>query len=221
MGTTVAKKVVVAVTGFGMVLFLIGHMLGNLQAFEGAEKLNGYAELLRIEPVLLWAIRLGLLAFVLAHVYATISLNIESRAARPVKYHTKKTLAATPASRTMLYGGIALFFYIVYHILHFTTRSVHTALVSSTYTTDGHVHPDVFANVVRSFQNPIISAVYIAAQIFLFFHLTHGVQSAFRTVGVTHPRYLAIAKTGGQILALVIVLGFIAVPVGVLAGIIE
>lgn len=221
IGTTVGKKIVVAVTGLGMVAFLIGHMLGNLQAFEGAEKLNEYAELLRFEPAMLWVVRLGLIAFVLAHVVATVSLNVLSRAARPVGYRTHEMLAATPASRTMLYGGIAIFLYVVYHILHFTTRSLHTGLVGHTYASDGHVHADVYANVVASFQNPIISGVYILAQAMLFLHLTHGIQSAVRTLGVSQPRYLAFARNGGRLLALVIVLGFVAVPLGVLAGVIE
>lgn len=216
--SSIGRKILVAVTGLGMVGFLIGHMIGNLRAYEGADAVNEYAELLRFEPTLLWAFRLGLLAFVVIHVVLTIQLRRENRLARPSRYAVSATVEASAASKVMLYGGIAIFLYVVYHILHLTVRSVHPELVGNTYTTGGHAHVDVYRNVVESFQSPIISGVYILAQVALFFHLQHGILSAARTLGVSHPRYVRWARNGGRALSAIIVLGFLAVPIGVLAG---
>ena len=219
--SSIGRKATVAVTGLGMVLFLIGHMLGNLRAFEGPESLNSYAEFLRIEPPLLWTIRIGLLVLVLVHAFLTVTLTLENSAARPRKYVKAARVESTVASRTMIYGGIALALYVVYHILHFTTRSVHRTLVGNSYMKGGEAHVDVYANVVQSFQNPVISVIYIVAQVFLFLHLVHGVQSALRTLGVNHPTYVTMGRRIGIALALIICVGFTLVPVGVLAGIIK
>jgi succinate dehydrogenase / fumarate reductase cytochrome b subunit len=212
-GSSIGKKFVVASTGAIMILFLIGHMLGNLQVFEGrgptveTTRLNQYAHLLRLEMPLLWTIRLVLLAAVILHVWTTIQLWLENRAARPEGYSNKQSVQSTLYSRTMIYGGLALFTYLVYHILHFTVGAVHKGLLE---------HGDVYGNVVRSFRVPAISVVYIVAQVFLYMHLRHGFQSLFRTLGVSHPRYVAMLERLGLVVALVITLGFIAVPLAVL-----
>jgi len=213
--SSIGRKFVVAVTGAIMVLFLIGHMLGNLQAFEGrgpaggTPRLNAYAHLLRVEMPALWTVRIVLLAALILHVWTTILLTLENRKARPRRYAIHKKIETTLATRTMIWGGLALFAYVIYHIMHFTMGVVHRDLL-----TEG----DVYDNVVRSFQVPWISGVYIVAQFFLYMHLQHGVESMFRTLGVDHPRYVAAARVFGHLLALVVALGFIAVPVGVLAG---
>lgn len=214
-GTSVGKKVIVALTGAFMVLFLMAHMIGNLQVFEGRgvapelTKLNQYAELLRKEIAILWGFRLALLGSVFLHVMTTIQLTWQNREARPVEYASRKWVETTPASRMMIWGGIALGLYIVYHVLHFTTGTVHGDL---------YTHGDVYDNVIRSFQRPWISAVYIVAQVALFFHLYHGVLSAAQTLGVSHPTYLDFAKKAGVALSLIISLGFLIVPVSVLLG---
>jgi succinate dehydrogenase / fumarate reductase cytochrome b subunit len=212
--SSIGKKVVVAVTGLAMVLFLVAHMVGNLKVFIGPEAMNHYAALLRIEPEILPLARVGLLVMVTLHILATVRLTAENRRARGVAYATHAKTRSTTASRTMIFGGIAIALYVVYHLLHFTTRDVHQALVP-------YDHHNVYANVVLSFQNPLIAGVYILAQVALFFHLTHGIQSAFRTLGVSHPRYLAVTTKGGHALAAIIVLGFMSVPLAVLARIVK
>jgi len=212
--SSIGKKLVVAVTGVAMVLFLVAHMVGNLKVFKGPEALNHYAELLRVVPELLPAFRIGLLVMVGLHILATVQLTAQNRGARGVSYAAHSKQRSTAASRTMIFGGIAIALYVVYHILHFTTRDVHQALVP-------YDHHNVYANVVKSFQNPMIAGVYLLAQVALFFHLTHGIQSAFRTLGVSHPRYLELTTKGGHALAAIIVLGFMAVPLAVLAGIVK
>ena len=216
--SSIGKKIVVAVTGGLLVLFLVGHMLGNLLAFEGrggtpeTTKLNEYAELLRVEPALLWALRLVLLTAAVLHILTTIKLTLDNRAAKGSRYAVTRRRSATLASRTMIYGGLLLAAFIVYHILHFTTGSVHRGLFE---------HGMVYDNVVRSFRNPLIVGAYLLAQAFLFLHLTHGIASLAETLGVRHPRYLALFRRGGPILALVFLVGFTSVPVAVLLGVIR
>ena len=212
--SSVGKKFIVAVTGLGMVGFLVGHLLGNLLVFEGPEAVNQYAEILRFDPFILWGLRLGLIAMVTLHIVFTARLTLENRAARPVGYATLVTQKASPASRTMIYGGILVLLYIVYHLLHLTFRSVHPELVP-------HDHHDVYSNIVGSFQVPLVAAVYIAAQVILFFHLKHGFQSAFRTIGVSHPGRLAALEKLSVVVALVITAGFISIPVAIFTGLVK
>jgi succinate dehydrogenase / fumarate reductase cytochrome b subunit len=212
--SSIGRKFVVAVTGLVMLGFLIAHMVGNLKAFAGAPALNHYAELLRIEPELLLVTRTGLLVAVVLHVFFVVQLALENRRARPSRYAVMDTVKATLASRTMLVGGILIFGYVVYHLMHLTFRSVHRDLVPFD-------HTNVFGNVAASFKNPAITATYVALQVVLLFHLQHGIQSALRTIGVSHPRYVAIGRSAGWVLAVVITVGFAAVPLGVFFGVIQ
>lgn len=215
--SNVGKKTIVAVTGLIMVGFLFVHMLGNLQMFEGREldpamtKMNAYAAFLKKEMALLWGARLFLLASAALHVIFTIKLTIENKKARPEGYAVRKTYSSA-ASRMMIYGGIFLLFYIVYHILHFTTGSAHPELFH---------HEDVYQTVVASFQVPMISVVYVAAMVALFAHLYHGTLALFYTLGVTNPSHLCLAKKVGLGLSIIICGGFISIPVGVLLGCIQ
>lgn len=212
--STVGKKTIVAVTGLMLVGFLFVHMLGNIQMFAGAgetpelTKMNEYAGLLKKEPALLWMARFGLLGAALAHIFFTIALTRQNREARPVSYANKKTYS-TLASRTMIYGGLFLLFYIIYHLMHFTLGVVHQDLF--------HGH-DVYRSVVESFKQPMISTAYILAMVFLFMHLLHGIQSMFQTLGMTNPIHVRIAKQLGFGLAFIICGGFISIVIGVWMG---
>lgn len=219
-GTSIGKKWVVAVTGVLLVLFLIAHVLGNLLAFDGREetgeaKLNTYGEILRFEMVLLWAFRIGILAAAVLHVVTTIKLTLENRAARGERYAVKKNQASTLASRTMIWGGLFLLAFIVYHLLHFTLGVAHPEQVARY-----GIH-DVYSRVVESFRNPAITIAYLLAMMFLFIHLVHGLRSIPETLGLEHPRWLALARRGGPILAFIIAGGFASVPLAVWSGILK
>ena len=128
--TTVGKKVLMAVTGIILVLYVIGHMLGNMQIYMGAEQINGYAELLHSSSAFLWTARLVLLFCVLVHIVAAVQLWARNRASRPVKYKKFRPPEADYAARTMVWSGPILAFFIIYHILHFTTgRSTGTTSI--------------------------------------------------------------------------------------------
>lgn len=209
--SVIGKKVVMAATGLVLCGFVLVHMIGNLQLFQGPEKLNHYAELLRISMPLLWTARIVLLACVFLHILSAFQLWLLKRAARPVDYVRKSSIATTYAARTMIVSGPILLLFIVYHILHFTTGQAHPEFKQG----------DVYANVVRGFQNPLASIFYMVANILLATHLYHGVWSMFQTVGVNHPKYTPKLKTLAKIYGIVIGVGNVSMPLAVLAGIVK
>ncbi|MEZ4472017.1 MAG: succinate dehydrogenase cytochrome b subunit [bacterium] len=211
--TTIGKKAIMAVTGVIMVGFVTAHMIGNLQAYSGREVFNAYAAFLHGLSGPLWVARLVLLGSVIAHVWAAISLVRQNRAARPVRYQVKQTLATTYAAKVMPLGGLILVLFIIYHLLHFTT---------------GHVAPgefrgwqDAYHNFVTGFQVPAIAGVYVVANIFLGLHLYHGIWSMLQTLGINHPRYNHWRKRAAAGLAVVVAGGNISFPIAVLAGVIQ
>jgi succinate dehydrogenase / fumarate reductase cytochrome b subunit len=208
-GSTVGKKIVMAATGLIMVAFLIGHMVGNLQVFLGAQKLNAYSAFLHSLGELLWLVRGVLLVSLVLHVVAAVQLIRIDRAARPVAYAKHETLAATLASRTMRWGGLVLAIFIVLHLLYFTTGTLRPAPFS---------HGDVYANVVGNFMIPWVAALYIAAMVAVGLHLYHGTWSVFRTLGVAPPSARPLQHRISLVLAVILWLGFTLVPVGVLLG---
>jgi succinate dehydrogenase / fumarate reductase cytochrome b subunit len=211
--STIGRKVIMAVTGIILVGFVIGHMIGNLQVYLGAESLNHYGRLLRtlVHGWALWAVRAVMLTAVVLHIWAATSLTLDSRRARPVGYREHKYREATYASRTMRWGGVILLLFIVYHLLHFTTGTAHPDFIEG----------DVYHNFVTGFQSVPVSVVYIFAMIALGLHLRHGVWSMFQTLGVSHPRYIAIAHALAWAVAVVVVVGNISFPVAVLAGVVK
>lgn len=206
--STVGKKVVMAVTGAMLVLFLVGHMIGNLQVYLGAEAYNHYAEALKALGAGLWAIRLGLLMILVIHLWSSFLLWRTSSNARPVSYKKWTPDASTYASRTMRWTGPIIAAYALFHILHLTVGVQQPWF-------DPH---NVYGNVVRGFQNPLLSGIYIVSMLLLVFHLYHGAWSFLQSLGANHPRYNQWRKNGALVVTALIGLGFIAVPLGVLAG---
>lgn len=219
--TTVGAKMVMAVTGLGLFAFVIAHLLGNLQIFLGPLALNTYAHKLRTMPALLWAARLGLLTIFVLHVAAAAQLWLRIRAARPIPYHHKHYIEASFASRTMMLSGMLVLLFIAYHLAHFTFHVVHQETIPLTTIkfegADEQVF-DVYRMVVLGFRNVLISGLYIAGQIVLGFHLSHGVSSLFQTLGLKYPRQRKVIEALGPICAAAIVLGNISMPLAVLAG---
>lgn len=208
---TIGKKIVMAVTGVILVLFVVVHMAGNLQILGGAAKINHYAELLRTSMPLLWTARIGLIAATVLHVRAALQLYALKAAARPVAYAKKGNRGATLASRSMIWSGYALGLFIVLHILHFTTGTVHSDFIEG----------DVFHNVTTAFRSPVIAGIYIVSMGFLYLHLSHGLFSFTQSLGLSHPRYSAVAKGAAGVVAVVVAAGFVTVPIAVLAAIVK
>ena len=202
--TTVGKKVIMAVSGFILVGFVIGHLLGNLQLYLGPEAINGYAAKLHSMPPLVWTARLVLLFAVGVHIASAFSLWARNTQARGSRYKQRKDLATDYAARTMYWSGPILLAFIVYHLLHFTILPAHPG--------------DVYRNVVEGFQVPLIAAFYIVGNIALGFHLFHGVYSAFQSLGANHPRYNNYRRDLAIAICAVVTIGNISFPIAVLAG---
>lgn len=197
-----------AVSGCILFLFVLGHLIGNLQIYEGPDKLNRYAALLRSMPALLWGVRVVLLAMVLLHIWSSIQLAGRNIDARPVGYQKKKTTGSSYASRTMYWSGPIIFAFIVYHLLDFTFGRVNPHYESG----------NVYGNVVASFQLIPVAVFYIIAMLLLCLHLYHGLWSMFQSLGVAHPRYTPMLRRGAAVVAILIAAGNISIPVAVLSG---
>jgi succinate dehydrogenase / fumarate reductase cytochrome b subunit len=218
--STIALKILMALSGLIFVAFVLAHMYGNLKAFSGHEAFNDYAEYLRTmgEPLLpysgaLWILRLGLIVSLVVHVYAALVLWRRARTARTTPYQVKKHTGATWASLLMRWGGVTLLLFVVWHLLNFTVGKVNVA---------GGPTDDPYVLLVDTFTTWWMTLIYLVAMAMLGAHLHHGFWSAFQTLGMTgSARARSTAKTVGLVLAIVIVVGYSAVPVAVLAGIIE
>jgi succinate dehydrogenase / fumarate reductase cytochrome b subunit len=213
-GASIGRKLIAATTGALLLVFLFGHMLGNMKVFQGPESLNSYAAWLQGHP-LLWFIRIGLLAVFVIHVYLTVTLAWENRRARPVGYRRYRPGTLSLASRYMFWSGLTIFAFVAYHLLHFTFGVVDPA---NTRLLDAQGGLDVYARMVRSFGNPVIAGSYIAAMALLGFHLWHAITSAFQTFGVHHESYQTLIKVGSIILIAALVIGNCSIPIMILAG---
>jgi len=213
VSSSIGRKVVMAVTGAILFGFVFVHMIGNLQVYLGPETMNHYATFLRqfLHGYGLWIARLVLLAAVVLHIGSAASLTLASRRARPVQYEETKWKESTYASRTMRWGGVILLLFVIYHLLHLTTGTVHQSFIEG----------DVYHNFVAGFRSVPVSLFYIFAMLALGLHLRHGVWSMFQTLGVSHPRYIRMAHLGAWIFAVVIVIGNISFPLAVLAGLVK
>ncbi len=217
--STVGKKILMAASGVVLVLFVLGHMAGNLKAFQGPAAFDAYAEFLREvgSPLLghgelLWIVRAVLVGAVAIHILAAWQLTRTSHAARPVAYRRRlEPEASTYASRTMRWGGVVLVLFVVYHLLHFTFGTAHPDFVTGA----------VYHNVIVGFRIWWVVAAYTVAMLALGFHLYHGVWSAFQTLGVNHPRYNGLRRPLAGIIAVVVVAGFLAVPLAVATGVLR
>jgi succinate dehydrogenase / fumarate reductase cytochrome b subunit len=213
-GASVGRKLVAATTGVFLIVFLFGHLFGNLKVFQGAESLNNYAAFLQGHP-LVWVFRFVLLGVFVTHIWATLSLARENRAARPVRYRKFRPQAATIASRYMALSGVLLLVFVVYHLLHFTFGVIGPPGAAFA---EAHDRLDVYSMVVHSFRNPWIAGSYVASMLFLGLHLLHGAASAFQTFGVRHESYDALVKGIALAIVAVLVLGNVAIATLIYVG---
>ncbi len=214
----VGKKAVMAVTGIILFGFVLVHMIGNLHLYEGPGHLDEYGTFLRQvgAPALppngaLWLVRLALVAAVVLHIWAAWQVTRMSREGRPSRYARRPVRHTSYASRTMRWGGVIILLFIIYHILHFTTGTVHPSFVEGA----------VYHNVVAGFSVWWVSLFYIVAQIALGFHLYHGLWSLFQSLGWNHPRFNHWRDGVAHAFAWFITLGNISFPIAVLTGLVR
>ncbi len=209
--STIGKKIIMAVTGLLLVLYVFVHMLGNLQVFAGPEKIDAYGRLLRAAPALLWTARIVLLVAVVAHAWAGIELQLRARQARGVAYADYRPDASSAASRTMLWSGLLILLFVVYHVLDLTV---------------GVAHPDfregeIYRNVVIRFGQLAGVLAYVLAMVALAFHLWHGVYSMFQSLGLSNRRLTPQVQRFAAGLATVLAIGFSAIPLAVILGVVK
>lgn len=209
--SSIGQKIVMAVTGVILSGFVLGHMAGNLTAFSGASAMDAYGASLRKWPLLLWSVRLGLLAAVGLHIWAYWMLSRRSWSARPQDYRVTSHQESSFASRTMRWTGPLLLAFIVFHLLHMTTGTVHPNFQ------EGHV----YQNLITGLQVLPVAIFYLVAMGALAFHLWHGVWSLFQSVGISQPRYDSLARRFATLFTIVVVLGFAAIPLAVIAGVLR
>jgi succinate dehydrogenase / fumarate reductase cytochrome b subunit len=215
--SSVGRKVLMAGSGFFMLFFVTVHLLGNSTIFIGPAALNAYAEKLHSLGPLVWIFRAFMFLMLVFHVWLGITLTLENSAANPAKYAVSKKLKATFSSETMIWTGVLLLAFIVYHLLQFTLRITPDILAESRASVPG----DVFRMVVHSFGSTPISVIYVAAMVTLFLHLSHGIQSIFQTVGCSNDRSLPKITALGKLISFVFLVGYSAIPVLILAGILN
>lgn len=215
---SIGRKVLMAVTGILMILFVIGHLLGNLTIFAGVNGINAYAQKLHHDLVpLVWATRIVMAASVLIHLFLAVQVTVENAQAKPDKYAVSNSLRATFASKTMIWTGIVIGAFVVYHLLQFTLR-VTPDIVSGT---DALQRFDVFTMVVTSLEKAAIGGLYVFAMVALFFHLAHGIQSAFQTLGISNAFLLPRYGVAGKLLSTIFLVGFGSIPVVILFGLLK
>ncbi len=209
-----------AVSGLVMLLFVIAHLLGNTTIFAGSDSLNSYAEKLHDLALLIWTYRPIMIAAVFLHVFFGIQLTAENYKAKPDSYAIRKSLNSTFAGRSMIWTGVLLGVFIIYHLLQFTFQVTDPA-ISADRNFDVFGRPDVFHMVVRTFRRSAVALVYIGSMIALAFHLSHGIQSFIQTLGLNNEKTLPFFQKYGTLVAVIISAGFISIPVVILAGILK
>jgi succinate dehydrogenase / fumarate reductase cytochrome b subunit len=217
--TDVGKKYVMAISGIVLMLFVLGHMVGNLKLYLGAESLNTYSEWLRDvgEPalpreVLLWIVRIVLLAAVFLHIDSAARLTRSNRQARPVRYEGQRAFAAADfASRTMRWTGVIVALFVIFHLLDLTWGSANPDFRSG----------DPYANIVASFERIPVAIFYVVANLALAVHLYHGAWSLFQSMGWAHPHYNHWRRWFAIGFAVVVAVGNISFPIAVVTGVVS
>ena len=203
-------------TGLFLVLFAIVHMLGHWQMFGGRDMYNAYAHFLQELWEVKWPVRAGLLAFLLVHLVAGITVSARNRAARPVAYAKFTPVVTSAAARTMIWTGLFVFVFLAFHIFHFTLGQVQPA---SFHVLDPMKRWDAYGMYIAGFQNAAIYVIYLVGMALLCLHLGHGASSWLQTLGLRHPKYPT--DKIGAVVGWVLFLGFMIPPTAVLAGVIK
>lgn len=217
--SSIGKKIIVALTGAGLVLFLVTHLLGNLLVFAGPEALNAYAKKLHDLGPLLWVFRFGLLGMVALHIAGTVQLTIANRAARPQAYGVDSTRKASRSSRAMIWSGLTILAFVLYHLMHYTwgVANGYYDPANARYWLPSGDH-NVYNMVVDGFSWAPASVFYIVAMGMLFSHLGHGIASVFQTLGLSSPKSRPLIEAAGKAVALLLFAGNAFIPLAILAG---
>jgi len=215
--SSVGRKVLMAVSGFFLLGFIVAHLAGNSTIFAGSDWLNAYAEHLHALGPFVWVFRVFMIIVLGVHVLFGVILTLENWGANPGKYAVSRRVKATFSSRNMIWTGLLLFVFLVYHLLQFTIHVTPDVVLA----TDNAGRPDVYTMVVSSMRIAAIAAVYILGMIVLFLHTKHGIQSFLQTLGLSNDALLPRYTLAGKLISAVFLIGFGAIPVLILTGILS
>jgi succinate dehydrogenase / fumarate reductase, cytochrome b subunit len=210
-------------TGLMMILFVIAHMLGNLQIFLGPESINRYGNFLQTNVEILWPARISLLGIILVHIWSATKLTLENRAARPVPYERWEPTAASYASRTMMVSGIIVAIFIVYHLLHFTAMVQAVNLTGKNFDAkpeffDSEGRHDIYRMMVVGFSRPLVCLFYIVGVGLLCLHLSHGASAMWQSMGWKKRSYGPCLDRLAIIGSVLLFLGYVIIPVSIWVG---
>lgn len=229
--SSIGKKFIAAITGLVLFGFVAGHVAGNLKVFTGADQfaVEGQEEMANVphldqygyflkelgKPFLpkmvgLWGARMVLLASVVLHIAVVIQLSLQSAEARPVNYVKSKKRAASWAARYMMFSGSVVLFFIVFHILHFTTGTIVIGEFE---------HGKIYNNLRSSFANPLVALFYVVVMGMLSFHMYHGVWSLFQTLGFDSPDRNKLLRAFALLSSVGIAIGFAVIPLAFMFGV--
>jgi succinate dehydrogenase / fumarate reductase, cytochrome b subunit len=217
LNSSVGRKILMSITGQLLIVFILIHLVGNSTIFFGPNGINAYAEHLHSLPPLVWAFRAFMLAAVAVHILYGVTLTLENKAANPGAYAVKRQLKASFASENMIWTGLLIACFIIYHLVQFTVHGTPDVVVGL----DTANRPDVFRMVVTSFGNALISLVYMAAMVMLFLHLSHGIPSFLQTMGWNNEKTIPVFGTGGKVVSAVLMLAYISIPAAILVGLLK
>lgn len=215
VSASIGKKVLVAVSGSVAFLYVVGHMIGNLQIYLGQNQINVYAETLHSMGPLLWVVRAFLLLFFGLHIWVATQLKLQNYSARPDRYHRQTPQKSTYASRTMIWTGLTILAFVVYHIMHFTTHSLNPEF---SHLTDSLGRHDTYTMIVSGFQSVPVVIFYLIAVGLLSFHLSHGVASMFQSIGLNTPKWQARLDRLAWLASVVLFCGYASIPISIWTG---
>jgi len=216
--SSVGKKSLTAVTGAGLFLFVIAHLVGNLQIFLGPDAINRYGNFLQTTPEILWPARIGLLAFVVIHIWTSVALTIENRSARGQRYDVKTAVDASIASRSMIWSGGIILAFVAFHLAHYTLMVVHPEFRDLHDALGRH---DVYRMMVIGFSNLWVSGFYILSIGLLCVHLGHGIESMCQSLGLKNEVWTTRINVCGIVVSTLIFTGYVSIPAAILTGVVK
>jgi len=218
--STVGRKILMTLTGQFMIFYVAAHVIGNSTLYAGA--INAYAEGLRHWPfvLVLWSSRFLLFISLALHAWYGVVLRLENRRSKPRGYAVTSHVSATFAGRSMIWTGLVIGLFLVFHLIHFTLQVVDPSTAALRHP-DALNRPDVFMMMVKGFQNAGIVSLYLAAVASLLLHLMHGIQSSFQTWGMNNDRTLPLFMRAGLAASALLFLGYAALPVSIALGIVK
>lgn len=218
--SSLGKKYIMAISGCALFVFVIGHLIGNLQIFMGPDAINHYGHFLQTNWEIKWPARIGLLVMVALHISSAVRLTAENREARGQQYVEWKPAGASYASRTMMMSGIIIAAFVVYHLMHYTVTSPKWNFTGQDFGTflDAEGRHDIYKMMIVGFSNGWVSLFYIIAMALLCLHLSHGASSMFQSLGWKKGYYKPLLDKGAKLVAILIFFGYAMIPVSILLG---